>query len=426
MSPAERLMAASGLHFMTANLEQVLSATFYKSFEIPLLDIYDHYRQQLAERQSTYEAEVSAKTKAIRETEIRNMKQNFSSSSSTRKGNPKQTRFIGRDLNSFRKGLKELQDQVESVEKVKQIYYLEVAGGEYEVWKSVADNISLIVKSEVEVYDRIASKATSDPTLELMITSIPDPFDTYNQDLIPNSSQAPEIYSILPPLSSILTPAQAIARKSLQDFTPASQTLEPNSSYQGSSVGDVLNHQLDSTTHWDHPINQPNELPPLPVVNYQSDDLEEEPEEEDRSNRYPSRSLFDTPPASPSLPHPPTLHSIESVPTINLIPQTQSFAPTPLRNMVLIDSNPEQETESVSNPTPDSNPNPEYSQDTIKCNLSTFKRASVLSGISLGGTSGIGNGNGNGNEESIMSQMPPLGIDSDSDLENSFGLDHQD
>lgn len=56
-------------------------------------------------------------------------------------GKGRKQRFLGRDLDSFRKGLKELQDQVEAVEKVKQIYYLEVAGGEFEVWKSVAENV---------------------------------------------------------------------------------------------------------------------------------------------------------------------------------------------------------------------------------------------------------------------------------------------
>lgn len=430
LSPGERLMAASGLHFMTANLEQVLSATFYKSFEIPLLDVYDHYRQQLAERQSTYEAEVSAKTKAIRETELRNMKQGLSSSSSTSGGKGNKQRFLGRDLNSFRKGLKELQDQVEAVEKVKQIYYLEVAGGEYEVWKSVADNISLIVKSEVEVYDRVASKATSDPTLEMMVTSIPDPFDTYNQELIPNATQAPEIYSILPPLSSILTPAQAIARKSLPDFghpsslpPPLTTTtsyessavenlIDPDPSYPSSPVGDLINPNLDSTTHWDNqsPTSNP-ELPPLPVVNYECDELEE-----DRT-RYSSTSLFNSPPHSPSSEHPPPLKSPDPLPTIILAPQT--FAPTPLRNMISMDSTSTEHTiqdPSSSDPMP--NPDPEYSQETIRCPLSSTKRASVLSGISLGPNPG-------NNEESLMSQLPPVGIDSDSDVENSFASDDQ-
>ncbi|KAH9816645.1 hypothetical protein DFH28DRAFT_877848 [Melampsora americana] len=414
-SPGERLMAASGLHFMTANLEQVLSATFYKSFEIPLLDVYDHYRQQLAERQATYEAEVSAKTKAIRETEIRNMKQGLSSNIGGGKGNNKQ-RFLGRDLNSFRKGLKELQDQVESVEKVKQVYYLEVAGGEYEVWKTVADNISLIVKSEVEVYDRVASKATSDPTLEMMVTSIPDPFDTYNQELIPNATQAPEIYSILPPLSSILTPAQVIARKSLTDFGHSPSFPAPltsTTSYQSSSVGDLNHPNLDSSTHWDNQINtttNTTDLPPLTMVNYESDELEEEDQ-----NRYSSTSLFNSPPPSPPLNPTPILKSIEPVPTIILAPQT--FAPTPLRNMMSIDSN---ITESTIKEESSSNLNSiqDVSQDTIKCNMSSSKRASVLSGISLGNSSVVGN------EESLMSQLPPSGIDSDSDLDNTLDEDN--
>lgn len=60
-------------------------------------------------------------------------------------GKGRKHRNHGRDLDSFRKGLKELQDQVEAVEKVKQLYYLEVAGGEYEVWKSVAENVGVLL-----------------------------------------------------------------------------------------------------------------------------------------------------------------------------------------------------------------------------------------------------------------------------------------
>jgi len=132
LNPAEKLLAASGLHFLTANLQQVLSDTFKKSFEIPIMSLYETYRQQLAHQQSNYEALLSTKTKAIRETELRNMTQ----------GGSKHSRNMPRDLDSFRRGLMELQDQVEQVESLKHSYYLQVADGEQEVWSKVADSVS--------------------------------------------------------------------------------------------------------------------------------------------------------------------------------------------------------------------------------------------------------------------------------------------
>ncbi|KAH9442913.1 hypothetical protein MJO29_014102 [Puccinia striiformis f. sp. tritici] len=206
-NPAEKLLAASGLHFITANLEQVLSDTFQNSFEIPLSNLYESYRQQLAHQQSQYEHLLSIKTKSIRDTEFKNM--NPSNSSGSR-----------RDLDSFRKGLMDLQDQVQQVESLKHSYYLQVANGEREVWNKVAENISLIVKSEVEVYDRIASKPISDPTLEAMVSSIPDPFDTYKpiQQRANESSrnQQTEIYSILSPLNSLIIGSPTKTRRSTE------------------------------------------------------------------------------------------------------------------------------------------------------------------------------------------------------------------
>lgn len=43
-------------------------------FEVPLLDEFDGHRATVAERQAAYEQATLAKTKAIRETEARNVK----------------------------------------------------------------------------------------------------------------------------------------------------------------------------------------------------------------------------------------------------------------------------------------------------------------------------------------------------------------
>jgi hypothetical protein len=77
---------------------------------------------------------LSIKTKAIRETEIRNMSQ----------GGSRHARNTPRDLDSFRRGLKELQDQVEQVESLKHSYYLQVANGERQVWNKVSDSVRII------------------------------------------------------------------------------------------------------------------------------------------------------------------------------------------------------------------------------------------------------------------------------------------
>lgn len=50
------------------------SDTFYKSFEIPLLEKFDSYKHEVQDRQVTYEKETEGKSKMIRETEAENMR----------------------------------------------------------------------------------------------------------------------------------------------------------------------------------------------------------------------------------------------------------------------------------------------------------------------------------------------------------------
>ncbi|PLW10308.1 hypothetical protein PCANC_19568 [Puccinia coronata f. sp. avenae] len=261
---AEKLLAASGLHFITANLQQVLSDTFKNSFEIPIRNLYESYRQQLALQQSRYESLLSIKTKAIRETEIRNMSQ----------GGSRHARNTPRDLDSFRRGLKELQDQVEQVESLKHSYYLQVANGERQVWNKVSDSISLVLKSEVEVYDRIASKPNSDPTLEAMVASIPDPFDAYEPAVSrhPTAGEAtPEIYSILDPLSSLLLGSPQRTRRSI-DINESLASLGPvressrslsSASPPTSSLSDSHAHHINATSHWAESVAQRSIIPHL-------------------------------------------------------------------------------------------------------------------------------------------------------------------
>ncbi|WAQ93002.1 hypothetical protein PtA15_18A58 [Puccinia triticina] len=313
-NPAEKLLAASGLHFLTANLEQVLSDTFKKSFELPLLNLYESYRTQLAHQQNRYESLLSLKTKAIRETELRNMNQ----------GGSRHSRNTPRDLDSFRRGLKELQDQVEQVESLKHSYYLQVAKGERQVWNKVAENISLVVKSEVEVYDRIASKPISDPTLEAMVASIPDPFDAYNPvETIDGSMSgtgggAGEIYSILNPLSSLLLGSPQKARRSVDlNHSLASlqrhlQTPSPN--------GSLIHPHLNSATHWaesvaDHTGQQPEPLltqldQPLPGPSSSSSPSSVNETNDPRRNvcsLLSTDSAITATPANPALPDEPRI-----------------------------------------------------------------------------------------------------------------------
>ncbi|GAA6001442.1 Ivy1p [Rhodotorula paludigena] len=186
----EGLLAASGLHYMVANSGQVLSDTLYRSFEVPLMTAYDSYVADIAARHAEYEALLKEKTAKIRETEAENM----------RRGKKK-----SRDLNQFRAALNKLQEQVAEVEVCKRTYYSEVLENETDVWSLIGGKVSLLVRSTMDLADRLASKATSDPVIESMLNEHPDPFDSYRLD----RDEVRDVFTVLPPMNLGAGPSSA-------------------------------------------------------------------------------------------------------------------------------------------------------------------------------------------------------------------------
>ncbi|CDZ98045.1 hypothetical protein [Phaffia rhodozyma] len=224
------LMSCAGFNHVVSNSEQVLARSFYEDFEIPLLHSLDTYRQEVSDRQANYESTLVAKTKEIRRTESENIRQG------KRKGK-------GRDLSSFRKTLGILQSQVDELDKIKGEYYGEVLDGEDEMWEYLLSKIGMVVKTHVDVYDRLTTKG-NDPILEPLLAANPDPFEAYGQ-----ADQTEGMFSILPPIG-ILPPtgstsnllslhSAAIGRTShpvLTGSNQSSQPLTPKSSRPSTSV----------------------------------------------------------------------------------------------------------------------------------------------------------------------------------------------
>ncbi|PWN46211.1 hypothetical protein IE81DRAFT_319082 [Ceraceosorus guamensis] len=173
------LQAAAGLHHLLANSQSLLADVLWRDFSIPLLEHYDAYRAGTADRQVAHEAEIRAKSKILGETEARNM----------RTGRRKE-----RDLNSFRRALAELQSQVDALDEVKSSYYHEVLEGEEEVWGFIHQKIAHLLRSQLEIHERISSKGLSDPVLENMLSTVPDPFSAYGP-----AKTEDQIFSVLAP-----------------------------------------------------------------------------------------------------------------------------------------------------------------------------------------------------------------------------------
>ncbi|KAI0650078.1 hypothetical protein C8Q79DRAFT_900733 [Trametes meyenii] len=174
-----RIQAAAGLHHLMSNHFHVMAEALDKQFEKPLRQHLENYRTVVNERSNAYEKALREKSKIIRQTEMGNMKQK------------------GRNLQTFREALAVLQKQVDELDELKARHYQEIVEHEEEVWDFVQGKVCLVVRSTMDVFDRLTSKA-SDPVIEPMLQTIPDPFDSYGPP--PAEDQ---IFSILPPLSVI-------------------------------------------------------------------------------------------------------------------------------------------------------------------------------------------------------------------------------
>ncbi|ORY27456.1 hypothetical protein BCR39DRAFT_538086 [Naematelia encephala] len=173
------LAGASGLQYLVSNHEQILADTVYRQFEIPLLEALDEYKLLTADRLVAYEKRLTEQSARIKKTEAENLRVG---------------RRRKRDLQSFRQALAELQRQVDELDGLKATYHEEVLEGEDETWDKVLGKVAFVVRSQLDFYEKIAGKA-SDPIIEPLVMSIPDPFDSYGPP-----KEEGQIFSVLAPL----------------------------------------------------------------------------------------------------------------------------------------------------------------------------------------------------------------------------------
>jgi hypothetical protein len=217
---ATRLQAAAGLYHVVANHEHVLADNIRQSFEGPLELHLQDYKVNTAKRSAVYEQALVEKSRIIRQTEAENMKA---------------ARRKQRDLSTFRATLAILQGQVDELDRVKRDYYESALEYEEKTWDLVLEKISQVVRSSLDVYDRITTKS-SDPVLEPLLQAVPDPFDLY-----PTKAED-QIFSILPPLgilnsnssslsSSPKTSAPDMESKSVPALTGIQTWMNPAQPY---------------------------------------------------------------------------------------------------------------------------------------------------------------------------------------------------
>ncbi|GBE79248.1 Protein IVY1 [Sparassis crispa] len=235
-----RLQAASGLHLLMSNHYHILADTLDKQFEKPLRQHLENYRTVVADRSNSYERALHEKSSIIRQTEMGNMKKK------------------NRNLQTFREALSVLQRQVDELDELKAHHYQEIVEHEEEVWDVVQGKVCLVVRFTLDVFDRFTSKA-SDPIIEPMLQSVPDPFDVYGPP--PSKDQ---IFSILPPLS-VIANAPSSSPSPLTSSTPELEGSDGVASGKNSWAPNPGGFFPDTSAAWADVASPPVSPPPGPA-----------------------------------------------------------------------------------------------------------------------------------------------------------------
>lgn len=182
-------MAASGVHQLIANHQQILSETVYRNFEVPLLHELDQWRRRMEEEEVSYQKEARACSKEIRRMEKEGLRLH---------------RQRKRDVGKFREHLVLLTGKLDALTGLSGGHSREMLRDCQEMSKGIVECGAGLVRAEVDIFEALARKGWNGGGLDELLEKGRDLFanETETHDAHPNLGA--KIFSILPQNRSIL------------------------------------------------------------------------------------------------------------------------------------------------------------------------------------------------------------------------------
>ncbi|KAH7167506.1 hypothetical protein DER46DRAFT_287281 [Fusarium sp. MPI-SDFR-AT-0072] len=249
---ADTLMSASGVHYLVANHQQILSETVYRSFEVPLLHDLDKWQTVIDDEEETYKQKIKAQSKEIKRLEKEGMKLH------------KQRR---RDVGRFRAHLVELTTKLDGLTTLHADHARTLLRESQETSGRIVEASCSLVRAEVDIFEGLARKGWSGGGLDDLLEKGQDLFAT-EEDIAnlgsSGSGDTPKLFSILPPKSILADtgsdPSRSHARgDSLLMDTERYQSLAALASDSRPSGG-VMN---DSDSVFSTDFNKPRNARPF-------------------------------------------------------------------------------------------------------------------------------------------------------------------
>lgn len=211
---ADSLLAASGVHQLIANHQQILSEVVYRSFEVPLLHELDSWKRKIEEEEVTYQNSAKAMSKEIRKMEKDGMKVYKS-----RK----------RDVKRFREHLVQLTAKLDGLTTLHGGHARGLLRDCQETSGRIVECSAGLVRAEVDIFEALARKGWNGGGLDELLEKGKDHF---------SNDEAPSSHATNSQLFSIL-PQKSI----LADTANTQDTAAAGHKRSDSLLGDVLQYQ---------------------------------------------------------------------------------------------------------------------------------------------------------------------------------------
>lgn len=208
---ADLLLAASGVHHLVANHQQILSETVYRSFEVPLLHELDKWRAGVDDEEETYQSAVKSQSRDIRRLEKEGLKLH---------------RQRRRDVGRFRAHLVELTTKLDGLTTLHADHARTLLRESQDTSAKILDASCSLVRAEVDIFESLARKGWSGGGLDDLLEKGVDLFaqDEGSHHGGGNSSggsggggggaggDPAKLFSILPPKSILADSASVDSR----------------------------------------------------------------------------------------------------------------------------------------------------------------------------------------------------------------------
>ncbi|KAF4625453.1 hypothetical protein G7Y89_g12709 [Cudoniella acicularis] len=188
---ADSLLAASGVHQLIANHQQILSETVYRSFEVPLLSELDQWRRRMEEEEERYQKEAKSMSRDIRKMEKEGIKLH---------GKRK------RDVGAFRDHLVRLTQKLDGLTSLHGGHARGLLREGQEMSLVIVECAAGLVRAEVDIFEALARKGWSGGGLDELLERGRDLFANEN-DMSDNHGNS-KIFSILPQKSILADSGQ--------------------------------------------------------------------------------------------------------------------------------------------------------------------------------------------------------------------------